>query len=126
MIEIGRLVTKTKGHEKGRAAIVVEIIDAHTVIIDGDVKRRKANVAHLEPHVEKFDIPKKASTAEVRKLLEEKGLIFERKKGNYTKKERKGGDRPKKGQNKKAGKPAKKKAKKKPEAEIVEESLAKV
>jgi large subunit ribosomal protein L14e len=128
MMEIGRLVTKTHGHESGKIAVIVDVIDEHTVLIDGNVKRRKCNTAHLKPHMDKLNIKKGASTEEVKKIFEEKNLLYTPKKDDYKKRERKGSEQPKKGAKKanaKAAKGAKaaKPKKKKTEEEAVEDAL---
>ena len=125
MMEIGRLVTKTHGRESGMTAIIVDVLDKHTVLIDGNVKRRKCNIAHLEPHSQKFEIKKGASTEEVKRVLEENKLFITGKPGSYKKRERKGSKKPKKGAKRTATaekKVVKKKAKKS-EEEAVEEAL---
>ena len=40
---VGRLCVKLAGSESGRHCIIVDIIDDNSVIIDGNVKRRKCN-----------------------------------------------------------------------------------
>ena len=132
MIEIGRICVKSTGREAGRKAVIVDILDKNFVIIDGNVKRRKCNINHIEILPEKFDIKKGATTEEVKKLFREKGILVERKPKVADKKPRKGGEKPKKIRPrkkkeapKKAAKGKKKsgKEKNKSEEEIVEEAL---
>lgn len=61
MIEIGRLCLKIAGRDAGRKCVVVDILDDKFVTIDGNVRRRKCNVAHLEPLSEVIKISKGAS-----------------------------------------------------------------
>lgn len=49
MIEVGRLCVKLAGRDAGKKCCVVDIIDENYVLIDGDVRRKKSNVKHLEP-----------------------------------------------------------------------------
>ena len=48
MIEKGRLCVKTAGRDAGLKCVIVEIIDNSYVIIDGETRRKKCNIAHLE------------------------------------------------------------------------------
>lgn len=49
MIEIGRLCIKTAGRDAGKKCVVLEIIDNTYVLVDGQTRRKKVNVKHLEP-----------------------------------------------------------------------------
>ncbi len=61
MIEIGRLCVKIAGRDAGNKCVVVEIIDDNYVLIDGNVRRKKCNIMHLEPLDDKIKIKKGAS-----------------------------------------------------------------
>ncbi len=79
-VEVGRLCVKTRGREAGRKCVIVEIIDDNFVVITGPkdvsgVKRRRANINHIELLPEKINIEPGASDDEVRKALEEAGLL---------------------------------------------------
>ncbi len=68
--EIGRVCVKTLGREAGRKCVIVEIIDRNYALIDGlMVKRRRANIKHLEPIKEKVDISKGASHDDIEKAI---------------------------------------------------------
>ena len=69
MIEIGRVCVKIAGRDAGRKAVIIDILDDNYVMIDGEVRRRKCNIAHLEPLKEKVEIKKNASSDEVYKIL---------------------------------------------------------
>lgn len=62
---IGRVVVKLSGKESGRTAVIVDNVDDNFVIIDGNLKRRKCNLSHLELTNAVLDIKKGASTKEV-------------------------------------------------------------
>ena len=64
-MEIGRVCVKLAGRDAGNVAVVVDNIDSKFVLIDGNVRRRKCNVMHLEPLDEVIKIKKNASHAEV-------------------------------------------------------------
>ncbi|BFH73449.1 50S ribosomal protein L14e [Sulfurisphaera javensis] len=79
-IEVGRICVKTRGREAGKKCVIVDIIDENFVLVTGPkdinkVKRRRVNILHLEPTDKKIDINKGASDDEVKKKLEEAGLI---------------------------------------------------
>ncbi len=85
IFDIGRICVKTMGREAGRKCVVVDIIDDKFVLITGPkdvsgVKRRRANVKHLEPTPHKVNIRRGATDDEVRKALEEAGLLEEMKR----------------------------------------------
>ena len=129
MFEIGRVCTKIAGREAGHICVVVDILDNGFLLIDGNVKRRKCNPGHLEPMAQLLELKKGASTHEVKEALKHAGLLAEHKAPEVAKKrERKGSEKPKKGTKAKEEKKklAKKKKGSKTEAEMVEESLAKV
>ncbi len=85
VFDVGRICVKTAGREAGRKCVVVDIIDENFVLVTGPkaltgVKRRRANIKHLEPTPYKIDIPKGASDEEVVKALEKAGLLNEMRK----------------------------------------------
>ena len=78
-IEVGRICVKLLGREAGRKCVIVDIIDDNFVLVTGPksltgVKRRRANINHIEPLDKKIDIPKGASDEEVLKAIEAAGL----------------------------------------------------
>ncbi|MEM1684260.1 MAG: 50S ribosomal protein L14e [Nanopusillaceae archaeon] len=73
VVEVGRLCVKLRGREAGRRCVIVEVLDENFVIIDGDVKRRRTNIKHLELLPQLISIKPGASTEEViEKMLENK------------------------------------------------------
>lgn len=66
MIEIGRICVKLAGRDAGREAVIVDILDDKYVLVDGNVRRRKCNILHLEPTERKADIKKNASHEDVK------------------------------------------------------------
>ena len=80
VIEVGRIVVKTRGREAGKKAVIVDIIDDNFVVITGPksvtgVKRRKVNILHIEPTDKKIDIPKGADDKTVEDKLKGENLI---------------------------------------------------
>src|SRR3989344_2387806 len=71
---IGQLAIKIAGRESGRYCVVVDKIDSIHVLVDGNVRRKKCNISHLELLNKKLDIKKGASTSEVQKAMEKEGI----------------------------------------------------
>ncbi|MEM3401915.1 MAG: 50S ribosomal protein L14e [Candidatus Hadarchaeales archaeon] len=75
MIDVGRVCLKIAGKEAGKYCVVVERLDENFVVISGPgVKRRRCNIAHLEPTEKIVEISKGASDEEVRRALEKAGV----------------------------------------------------
>jgi len=64
-MEIGTVCVKIAGRDAGLKCVVVEDLGKHLVLIDGQTRRRKCNVMHLEPLQQKLDIEKGASHEKV-------------------------------------------------------------
>ncbi|ADI32505.1 50S ribosomal protein L14e [Staphylothermus hellenicus] len=78
-IEIGRICVKVAGREAGRKCVIVDIIDENFVLITGPksltgVKRRRANIKHIEPLDKTIDISRGASDEEVLRAIANAGL----------------------------------------------------
>lgn len=81
-IEVGRICVKLTGREAGRKCVIVDIIDKSFVLITGPknvtgVKRRRANINHIEPLQEKIAIKRGASDEEVTEALKAAGKLEE-------------------------------------------------
>lgn len=74
IFEVGRLCVKLAGRDAGRKCVVVETVAEGYVVVDGDVRRKKVNVKHLEPLETMLKLKAKASHAEVSKSFEGLGL----------------------------------------------------
>lgn len=89
MFEVGRLVVKIAGRDAGLKGVIVDILDNGYVLIDGQVRRRKCNVIHIEPLDKTVKIPKKATHSEVAEALKNEGIeVAEKKKKESAKSER--------------------------------------
>ncbi|MEM2995540.1 MAG: 50S ribosomal protein L14e [Candidatus Bathyarchaeia archaeon] len=81
-IEVGRICVKLTGREAGRKCVIVDVIDKNFVLVTGPknvtgVKRRRANVNHIEPLQEKITINRGASDEEVVEALKAAGKLEE-------------------------------------------------
>lgn len=74
MIQVGRVCVKIAGRDAGKKCVVVDILDDNYVLIDGETRRRKCNVLHLEPLSEIVEVKKNASHDEVAGAFEKLGL----------------------------------------------------
>ncbi len=74
MIEIGRVCVKLAGRDASKKCVIVDILDDKFVLIDGETRRRKCNVLHIEPLNQVVKINKNASHDEVSKVLKELGI----------------------------------------------------
>lgn len=115
MLDVGRLCVKIAGREAGQKCVVVDSVDENFVTIDGNVRRKRCNIAHLEPLRETLEISKGASREEVLEAFKKAGIFKEQKK--VVRKEK--AAKPKE---EKAEKPKEKKAAKKKEPAKKEQS----
>lgn len=74
MIEIGRLCVKLAGRDAGLKCVVVDILDDKFVLIDGETRRRKCNILHIEPLKDIIKIKKSDSHETIKKEFEKLGL----------------------------------------------------
>ncbi|MGB9958906.1 MAG: 50S ribosomal protein L14e [Candidatus Bathyarchaeales archaeon] len=79
-IEVGRICVKICGREAGKKCVIVDVIDKNFVLVTGPktvtgIKRRRANINHLEPLVEKIEIKRGATDEDVIEALKAKGLL---------------------------------------------------
>ena len=120
MIELGRLCLKIAGRDAGKKCIVIDILDNNYVLIDGETRRRKCNISHLEPLDVVIEVKKKASHYEIKTEFKKLGLnVLETKPKPKT-------ERPKKVKGKKVEiKEDKKKVKKEKKAEIENKDIKK-
>jgi len=87
-IEVGRICVKTRGREAGKRCVIVDIIDKNFVLVTGPrsltgVRRRRANISHLNPTEEKINIRRGASDEEILQAL---GLADEGKEKDQQEK----------------------------------------
>ncbi|MBA3064944.1 MAG: 50S ribosomal protein L14e [Nanoarchaeota archaeon] len=77
IFEPGRVCVKIAGREAGNHCAVLEVIDANYVMVEGpQVRKRKTNVAHLEPLADKIDSKKDAK----QQLAEKYGIKLPEKR----------------------------------------------
>jgi len=79
MYEIGRLCVKLAGRDSNLKCLIVDTIDEKTVMIDGQTRRRKCNISHLEPLDKVLKIKKGATHSEVVSALEKEKILVKEK-----------------------------------------------
>ena len=72
--DIGRVCLKIAGRHAGRLAVVVDAMDGPFVLIDGNVKRKRCNIHHLEPLGTQLALKKGASTPQVHEAMRKENL----------------------------------------------------
>ena len=78
MMDIGRVCMKIAGRDSGNIAIIVDKIDENFVVVNGNVRRKRCNIKHLEPTEKLVAIQQNASTEEVHKAMKEAGFEVKR------------------------------------------------
>ena len=86
MYQIGRLCVKLAGRDSNKKCVVVDVIDDNFVLIDGQTRRRKCNIIHLEPLDGLVKIKKNASHDDVLKELKKLKVEVSDKKVKRNKK----------------------------------------
>jgi large subunit ribosomal protein L14e len=124
MFELGRVCVKIAGRDAGKRCVIVDTLDDKYVMIDGETRRRKCNIRHLEPLGKVLSVNKNAPKPEIIRLFKELGIDLKeskpKKKLERPKRIRKKKEKPQKQPAEKA-KPAKKAAKAKPPVSAGEE-----
>jgi large subunit ribosomal protein L14e len=69
MFEVGTVCIKTAGRDAGKTCVVVEAAKDGIVVIEGETRRRKCNVRHLEPLGRDVKVKAGANHADVMKAL---------------------------------------------------------
>ncbi len=79
MIQIGRVCLKIAGRDAGELAVVISEPEGNYALIDGNVRRKKCNLKHLEPTSNVLEIDANASTEDVLNAMEKAGLKVKKK-----------------------------------------------
>ena len=76
MIEVGRVCMKIAGRDAGKRCVIVDILDAHRVLIAGETRKRPCNMAHLEPMDNVVALKKGASSADIVAACKNAGITL--------------------------------------------------
>ena len=74
LYNVGRICMKIAGRDAGMQCVVLSSLKNSTVLVDGETRRRKVNVKHLEPLDKTLDLTEDASHSEVAKAFEKIGI----------------------------------------------------
>jgi large subunit ribosomal protein L14e len=79
-IEVGRICVKVSGREAGRKCVIVDVVDKSFVLITGPkhvtgIRRRRANINHVEPLKDRVEIKRGASDEEISEALKASGKL---------------------------------------------------
>ncbi len=80
LFEIGRLCVKIAGRDARKYCVVIENLDKNYVMVDGETRRKKVNINHLEPLGVVLKLKKNASNDEVTEALKEAKISLSKKK----------------------------------------------
>lgn len=77
-IEVGRICVKQAGREQGKKCVIIDVMDKSYILVTGPkkltgVKRKRVNLNHVAPLVDKIDLKRGASDEEVAQALEAAG-----------------------------------------------------
>ncbi len=68
-LELGQICVKTAGRDAGKLCVIVEKLDYPFVLIDGETRRKRCNINHLEATDKRIEIKPKASHELITKEL---------------------------------------------------------
>jgi len=80
MIDIGRVCIKTAGRDAGKKCVVLDVVDNGYVLVDGQTRRKKVNIKHLEPTREVLEIQQGASHEVVADAFSKVGINLQESK----------------------------------------------
>lgn len=79
-MEIGRICVKLSGRDAGKKCIIIENLDRNYVLIDGETRRRKCNLSHLEPTKDIVTIDSGIGHEDVKTIFSDMGITIVDKK----------------------------------------------
>ena len=85
MMDVGRLCLKLAGRDAGKKCVIIEKLDNNFVLIDGETRRRKCNIHHLEPLKETLALKSKAGHTEVVAAFKKLGIELKETKPKQAK-----------------------------------------
>ncbi len=84
LFEIGRLCLKIAGRDAGQRCVIIDQLDANYVLVDGQTRRRRVNIKHLEVLPELIEIARNASPEVIKKAFDQLGLKVVETKAKKT------------------------------------------
>ena len=87
VLDIGRVCMKIAGRDSNKIAVVIKKLDDNHVLIEGNVRRKKCNIKHLEPLNKILKIKGEETGDNIRELLEKEGFKIDKKGQKREKKQ---------------------------------------
>ncbi len=78
VLDIGRVCMKIAGRDSNKIAVVIKKLDDNHVLIEGNVRRKKCNIKHLEPLNKILKIKEEETGDNIRELLEKEGFKIDK------------------------------------------------
>lgn len=89
LYEVGRMCIKIAGRDAGNKCVIVEKSEDNFVVVDGNVRRKKVNIKHLEPTSTIMDLGANPSHNDVKKAFESLELpVWDKKSKKVTERPR--------------------------------------
>ena len=74
MFEVGRLCVKTCGRDASNYCVILEKLDEKYFLVDGNVRRKKVNMIHIEPLNKKFNVKKTSTKKDIFEIFKKEGI----------------------------------------------------
>lgn len=74
LFDVGRVCVKLAGRDAGLKCVVIDVIDHVYVLVDGETRRKKVNVRHLEPLDQVLEIKAGSSHETLKTALKKAGM----------------------------------------------------
>jgi len=86
-MKTGDIILKISGRDAGNIGTITEVLDNNYVVIDGNTRKRKCNIKHLEFLGKNIPVRKDTDRNNILDLIKKAGFQFkEIKKGNKREK----------------------------------------
>src|SRR3989344_5737436 len=85
VLDVGRVCMKIAGRDSNKIAVVIKKLDDNHVLIEGNVRRKKCNVKHLEPLNKILKIKEEETGDKIRELLQKKYIELQTKEHQLQK-----------------------------------------
>jgi len=102
MFDVGRVCIKTAGRDSKKYCVIIDVIDKAYVLIDGETRRKKCSINHIEPLGKVLKIEKNAPHEAVVEAMKKAGVRVRERKAVKVSKTKEQLKQPKKVQKKKS------------------------
>ncbi len=76
MVNVGSVALKLAGRDAGEICAVLNVLDSNYVLVEGNVRRRKCNIKHLEFVGKEVKVDKNSLREDVLNALKSAGFKF--------------------------------------------------